>query len=146
MVLLSTRALFDFASGIPAILALCDAYPENLIFVSPVSVGRIQSDINELDQSDPNTIKLEMSLRPIVARADIHGNIPDFDLRAAYTWARFQHLTLPVVNPDGSRVELGDDSRMVLATALSMNLAVIEQTQPYHAHLRAATGLNFIPY
>lgn len=100
------------------------------VHVSAVSVAHVQSEIFATP-ADEGRGELDSALRTFLAYARRANVVEIFDEEAAQVYARLPQGQLLL--EDGA--ELGDMSRMVVATAIERGLTLVEEAQPYHADI-----------
>lgn len=123
----------DLICGEPNIMRWANSVFAHGVSVSVVSIGQVQSEIMATDQNDGRD-DLDSAIRVVIANARRASRIEPFDESAASVFAKLLGRQLTYQTPDGT-VELGDMSRMVVATAIDRKLVLVERSQPYHALL-----------
>jgi hypothetical protein len=127
MFLLSTQALMDIICEDPAMTAWIRPVPAQDIHASVVSVAHVQAEILATSLEEGREV-MDLALRAFVSFARRNNALELFDEGAGAVFSRIAHLDLSVDEDE----ELGDMSRMVVATAIDRNLVLIEGSQPYH--------------
>lgn len=131
--LLDTNVVSELTKPRPAkaVRAWVEATPEDLIYLSVITIGEVRKGIDLLDDSDPQRAPLQAWLERDL-RLRFTGRILSFDDRVAERWgqvealARKHHLTLPTVDAQ------------LAATALHYGLTFVTRNVPDVA----ATGVS----
>lgn len=101
------------------------------VHASVISVAHVQAEIFATS-SDDGRDELDEALRSFLGYARRANVLEFFDEAAAQLFARLPKGQLLL---EGG-ADLGDMSRMVVATAIERRLALVEEPQPYHAEIR----------
>jgi predicted nucleic acid-binding protein len=140
--LLGTRALVDLVRRVSnPVKQWADGIPTtgDRIYVSVVSIGQIQAEIDQLRAGDPQKPLWQAHFRAAIATFS-PSYVLGIDEAIAMRWATLLPLTLNTTDKSG-QVALAADSRLVLATAMERNLIVVDPTEQCHQVL-AAHGLR----
>lgn len=146
--LLSSQVLFDLISRDPESAARkwAGTVKGDEINVSVISIGTLRAIIDDLDNSDPRKKKLHKYLSRDARAFELDNRIINIDLRVAEEWASIHFLPLKAIR-NGKDVELSDDAKLELATALAHNLTFVEKTHPYTEIMVDDYGLRVVdPY
>jgi hypothetical protein len=100
------------------------------VHVSAVSVAHVQAEVLATP-ADEGREELDRALRAFLAYARRANVVEIFDEEAAQVFARLPQGQLLL--EDGA--EVGDLSRLVIATAIERNLELVEEGQPYHQEI-----------
>lgn len=100
------------------------------VHVSAVSVAHVQAEIHATPAEEGRD-ELDRALRAFLSYARRANVVEIFDEEAAQVYALLPIGQL-LLEDDA---ELGDMSRMVVATAIERNLALVEEPQPYHGEV-----------
>ncbi len=130
MFLLSTQALMDIICENPDMTAWIRLVPAQDIHASVVSVAHVQAEILSTPIEEGREV-LDLALRTFVSFARRNSTLELFDEGAGAVFSRIAHLDLRTDDDE----ELGDMSRMVVATAIDRNLVLIEGAQSYHRQI-----------
>ncbi|WP_187830037.1 PIN domain-containing protein [Siccirubricoccus phaeus] len=135
MYLLGTQALLDAASGSHAqLMQWLDGVSRGAIHLSVISFGRALHEVTQLAPSGDRSCYLQ-NLETLTAMVRDQGHLLAVDDRIGRTWAHLLSMDLKMTQPSGETVDLDDDNRIVVATALQRNLTLVEPAQPYQATL-----------
>lgn len=139
MFLLSTQALMDIICDNPDVTAWIRPVPAQDIHASVVSVAHVQAEIISTPIEEGCEV-MDLALRAFVSFTRRNNALELFDERAGGVFSRTAQLDLRIDDDE----DLGDLSRMVVATAIDRNLVLIEGAQPYHGQI---DGLRVkVPY
>lgn len=130
MYLLSTQSLMDLICGQPEMTRWIGSVAAAEVHVSAVSVAHVQAEVMAMTVADGRD-ELDRALRVLLAYARRANILEVFDEEAAQVFSRLP----PGVLYLDDDAELGDMSRMVVATAIDRSLELVEEPQPYHAHI-----------
>jgi hypothetical protein len=130
MYLLSTQALMDIICENPAMSEWIRSVPAHDIHASVVSVAHVQAEILATPLEDGRE-EMDLALRSFVSFARRNNALELFDEGAGAVFSRIAQLDLRIDEDE----ELGDMSRMVVATAIDRNLVLIESPQHYHGQI-----------
>ncbi|OJY66543.1 MULTISPECIES: hypothetical protein [unclassified Rhizobium] len=130
MFLLSTQALMDIICENPDVTGWIRPVPAQAIHASVVSVAHVQAEILATPLEEGREV-MDLALRAFVSFTRRNNALELFDEAAGAVFSRIAQLDLQV---DGDE-DLGDMSRMVVATAIDRNLVLVEGSQPYHGKI-----------
>jgi predicted nucleic acid-binding protein len=146
--LLGTQSLVELARRVPnPVKRWADSIPTtgDQIYISVVSIGQIQSEIDKLRPDDPEKPLWQAHFRAAVAQFS-PMYVLGVDESIAMRWATLLPLTLTTTDKSGQQVDLAADSRLLLATAMERNLIVVDAVEHYHRVLAAHGLRSFDPY
>lgn len=140
--LLGTHALVELVRRLPSpVKKWADGIPTtDQIYISVVSIGQIQAEIDRLPSSDPAKPLWQAHFRAALATFS-PSYVLGVDEAIAMRWATLLPLTLTTTDKSGQQVAVAADSRLVLATAMERNLIVVDSIEHCHVAL-AAHGLR----
>ncbi len=129
--LLGTRALVAFIHDREVVTKrLMTSVGEGAqLFISVISLGQISSEVKRL-QNVADRTSWEQHLRRIRNKFEGSGNTLHIDILTVDIWAEIRGEDLQI-EEDGILVNLGEDDRLVLATAISQQLTLVEPRGPY---------------
>ncbi|KQS78832.1 hypothetical protein ASG25_09365 [Rhizobium sp. Leaf384] len=130
MFLLSTQALMDIICEDPDVTAWIRPVKAQDIHASVVSVAHVQAEILSTPIEEGREV-MDLALRAFVSFARRNNALELFDEGAGSVFSRIAQLDLRVDDDE----DLGDMSRMVVATAIDRNLVLIEGAQQYHGEI-----------
>ncbi len=147
MYLLSTPTLADLVGrdqARPVFDWLRQARPgATELFASVVSFGIVASSIEDLPKHERGDWRrlLQEGRRQFVEK----GTIIDVDLPIVDTWASaLRGLSLLEEAEDGERFDLGEDERLVIATAIARSFTLVSPPRPYLEDLCDRTALTVV--
>lgn len=146
--LLGTHALVTLVRRVPSpVKKWADGIPAtgDQIYISVVSVGQIQAEIDRFPSSDPQKSLWQAHFRAAIATFS-PSYVLSIDEVIAMRWATLLPLTLTTTDKSGQQVSLAADSRLVLATAMERNLVVVDAIEQCHQVLAAHGMRCFDPY
>jgi predicted nucleic acid-binding protein len=146
--LLGTHALVELVRRVSnPVKTWADGIPAtgDQIYISVVSIGQIQSEIDQLLPSDPQKSLWQAHFRAAVATFS-PSYVLGIDKSIAMRWATLLPLTLTTTDKSGQQVALAADSKLVLATAMERNLIVVDPSEQCHQVLAAHGLRSFDPY
>ena len=114
------------------------------LFVSALSIGILANTIEDLPPSE------RQQWRRLLAAArrefDALGAIIPVDLEIADAWsAHLRGRDLFEEDPiTGDRELLGEDTRLIIATAIARNLTLVTRREPYHDEIIDSTTLTVV--
>jgi predicted nucleic acid-binding protein len=148
MYLLGTQEFTDLASrdtACPIFAWLQEVKPSQTdLFISAISVGILHSSVEALQQQDRE------NWRRLLAQAkrsfDNAGGIIDVDMGIVETWAgSLRGLDLIEEDPaTGGKVQLGEDARLVVATAIRRGYTLVTRRVPYLDDIAISTTLTIV--
>lgn len=130
MFLLSTQALMDIICENPDLTAWIRPVPAQDIHASVVSVAQVQAEILSTPIEEGREV-MDLALRAFVSFARRNNALELFGEGAGAVFSRMIQLDLRVDDDE----DLGDMSRMVVATAIDRDLVLIEGEQSYHGRI-----------
>lgn len=133
MYLLASQTLFDLICGHPNVTAWASATPLNQVGISAVSLGVVAAEV-ERTSAAAGRAQLDSNLRKAHGIARRLNRVEGFGEAEAAAWAGIMDMGLRIAIQHGQS-DLGDPSRMVVATALTRGLTLVERAQPYHGVL-----------
>ena len=147
MYLLSTQVLADLVSRDPDRKVfgwLARARPSGSeLFASVISFGIVASSIEDLPKHGRGEWRrlLQEGRRPFLEQ----GTLIDVDLPIVDTWAAsLRGLQLLEADDGGEGAALGDDERLVIATAIARRLTLVAPPEPYLDALCDRTALAVV--
>ena len=147
MYLLSTAALGDLVSRDEArpVFGWLNANRPGAteLFASVVSFGIVASSIEDLPKHDRGEWRrlLQEGRRRFVEQ----GTLIDVDLPIIETWASsLRGLEVMDQAEDGERFDLGEDERLVIATAIARSLTLVSPARPYLDEICDRTTLTVV--
>lgn len=114
------------------------------LFVSVVSLGMLANMVESLDPTERGSWRrLLASGRRSFAKA---GGIVDVDLAAVDVWAgQLRGVDLTDEDPvSGERFLLGEDERLVIATAIARKYSLVTRSTPLLEEICSLTTLTFV--
>jgi hypothetical protein len=144
--LLGTHALVELVRRVPhPVKKWADGIPNgDQIYISVVSIGQIQAEIDQLPANNPLKPLWQAHFRAAIATFS-PSYVLGIDEAIAMRWATLLPLTLNTTDKSG-QVALAADSRLVLATAMERNLIVVDAIEQCHQVLAAHGLRSFDPY
>jgi len=121
---------------------------QRLTYISVISIGEIKSAILNIPPTDNKRFiwdnALDKSSR--FFKQD-QNKILEINLEIVDYWADLRLLTLSAVSEVTEKLEsIGEDLKLILATAMESNMILVDPYQPYHDHLKQQ-GLRILdPY
>lgn len=104
---------------------------------SVISVAMLRYDVSNLE-AGPDRTNWEKRLSKAVARLTMKTALYDVDMQTADTWAMIKPVTL--LDADGD--DMGDDQRMVLASAVRHGLLLITRDRGLYQPVIDSLGLQ----
>jgi predicted nucleic acid-binding protein len=143
--LLSDQCFADLASrdperGVARWLAEARPGPKEL-YVSAVSIGMVAAEIERLAPAERGPWRrLLAEARRVFLERDC---VLDVDLSVVDAWTTLRNLELAVDDGDGVR-PVGEDTRLVVATAIARDLTLVTGHAPYLDTVADVTTLKFV--
>lgn len=138
MYLLSTQCLLDRITGEAP--ASVDAFPAREIHLSAVSIAQAQFAIENAAVADRQG-HLD-AMRGYVGMVRSFDNLVPFDERSAAFWVNLRGRNLVTTRPDGAQIRLSEVTTMVVASALALNLTLVDYPQPFHGQVPGLVVTN----
>lgn len=135
--LLAENALIDLCfAGTPATQWLATGIKSSELFTSVIAVEGAKETIAALAPNLVASSHLIQTLRQVLARLTNNGmTVLPFEERDAQEWIKWRwHGQLTALR-GGQLRDIGQDSRMVIATAAARALQFVEPSEAYHAVL-----------
>jgi predicted nucleic acid-binding protein len=133
MYLLSTQALLDVVYKKPSVTNWLKTVGTSDVGLSTISIAEVKASVGAI----PSVTKrsdAEVALNKFLGFARRLNAIHPFGEREADIYAAIADTDLPFLF-QGQLVQLSDTHRLVVATAITRALILVEAMQPYHANL-----------
>ncbi len=138
--LLGTQALREFLSKSDNPITYW-ANNDNTVFdeqvyISPISLGEIKDALNRLDTNDASRTYWSRAITEGEKFFQHRGNIIPVTIEVTDQWVKIRPLEYEGFSDNTQKVErIGEDRKLVLATAMAHNMILVESRQPYHDDL-----------
>jgi predicted nucleic acid-binding protein len=148
MYLLGTQEFADLASRDPVrpiVSWLKQVQPSrNDLFISAISVGILHNSVEAMQQQERENWRRQLTqAKRTFAGA---GGIIDVSMDIVETWASsLRGLDLIEEDPTtGDKVQLGEDQRLVVATAIRRGYTMVTRRVPYLDEIAISTTLTVV--
>jgi hypothetical protein len=128
-------ALIDAASGNhPSLWPWLNQVPPIDVHASVISVGRVRHTIHVMAVGT-NRATYHQNLTLVVAQIRRFGNLHPVNHNVTTEWWQLLRMGQLLNNTPNGPAPLPDEERLVIATALSANLILVDNSHPFHANL-----------
>lgn len=109
---------------------------ENQVYISTLSIGEIKAAWCNLGTTDTSRLFWGNAIKAGEKFFKHLGNILPITNDVTEYWVELRPLKMMGL-PEGASepVEVGEDRKLVLATAMAYNMVLVEKEQPYHDEL-----------
>lgn len=139
MYLLSTQCLLDRVTGHVSASSI-DALPAREIHVSTISLAQALAAIEQTEPPERDAHR--EALRGYLGMVRSFANLVAFEEQAAMRWCALKPRAFRMTTPSGKEVWMSDATLMVVATAIALNLTLVEPAQAYHGEVAGFQVLN----
>ncbi len=106
------------------------------VYISPISLGEIKDALNRLNTNDPSRTYWFRAIIEGEQFFQHRGNIIPVTIEVTDRWVEIRPLEYEGCSDITQKIErIGEDRKLVLATAMAYNMVLVESRQPYHDDL-----------